>query len=193
MKVLLCEPNAERVNHACEKFDEQFKVTENALGELFSLFPVNTDPSHVLLKVVVLNRLYSTQILAVHAVADHIYQIGREIDDELAAGSLEIVKKIATVKIGEKERVNFSFASKFCNWHRQEIYPIYDSHVDKYLWGLLKQVSYTDPIFTHDSLWNYPEFVKVMESFRKHYGLDLFTFKQVDKFIWLQGEQSSAV
>jgi len=193
MNALLIEPTADNVKYACKKFDEAFSVTETALGTLFGMYPTNTDPSHVLLKVVTLNQLYSTQILAVHAVADHIYENRQEIDAGLNAGLPEVVDMIARVKIGEKERVNFSFASKFCSWHRPEIYPIYDSRVDKYLWGLQKQVSFSGVKFPHISLWVYPKFVKVMESFRTHYGLNLFTFKQIDKFIWLQGEQSSAV
>jgi len=118
MNALLIEPTADNVKYASKKFDEEFSVTETALGTLFGLYPTNTDPSHVLLKVVALNRLYSTQILAVHAVADHIYQNHQAIDDGLASGALEIVDKVACVKIGEKDRINLSFASKYCNWHR---------------------------------------------------------------------------
>ena len=187
MNALLIEPTADKVKYASKKFDEEFSVTETALGTLFGLYPTNTDTSHVLLKVVALNRLYSTQILAVHAVADHIYQNHQAIDDGLASGALEIVDKVARVKIGEKDRSNLSFASKYCNWHRPEIYPIYDSRVDKYLLGLQKQVRFSDSEFSHESLRNYPAFVKVMESFRKRYKLDSFPFKQIDKFIWLHG------
>jgi hypothetical protein len=35
--------------------------------------------------------------------------------------------------------------------------------------------------------WTYPDFRKAMDAFRKHYGLGSFTYKEIDKFLWLYG------
>jgi hypothetical protein len=36
-------------------------------------------------------------------------------------------------------------------------------------------------------LWDYPAFKKIVTQFRDKFGLGDFTFKQVDKFLYLQG------
>lgn len=79
-------PNPERVQDACTEFDGKYQVLEGALEVLFNHFPQNTDPRHVLLKVVTLNRLYAAGVLAVEALASHISEVGGEIDSALANG-----------------------------------------------------------------------------------------------------------
>jgi len=56
-------PNQSSVTAACKRFDEENAVVEQALAELFRQYPTNDNEAHVLLKVVALNRLYSTNIL----------------------------------------------------------------------------------------------------------------------------------
>ena len=80
-------PTPELVECACREFDEENRVTENALRNLFQCFPHNTEASEVLLKVLALNDLYSTRIPLnaalipnVFDVASHIHQRGRQID-----------------------------------------------------------------------------------------------------------------
>src|SRR5208282_2233175 len=92
-------PTAKLVRAACKQFDEENLTVEQALKELFNQYPGNNDLPHVLLKVVALNRLYSTQIFAVLDVARHIHRHAQEIDSALAAGSPEIVEKIAKVTL----------------------------------------------------------------------------------------------
>lgn len=116
-------PTKKRVLAACADFDQEYLVIEQALAELFSRYPENTNSSHVLLKVVTLNALYSTQIAtysqtipSVMDVAEHIRRNGSEIDSALAAGSPEIVDTIANVSVpGKKDRCYFSFATKYCS------------------------------------------------------------------------------
>lgn len=197
MNAEVSKPTAELVKKACERFDEDNLIVEQALKELFKQYPNNTDPSHVLLKVVTLNRLYSTQIFAVLDVAQHIARLGQEIDASLTAGSPEIVDKIARVTVSStgKQRINFSFATKYCSWHNPELYPIWDSRVDNYLWALQKQHQFanTEIFHSHPDLWDYGKFRDVMIAFRTAYGLSSFTFKDIDKFLWDQGGKRFAV
>jgi hypothetical protein len=73
MKVVLQQtPTVERLQAACEKFDQDNGVVEDALKTLFGHYHTNSDHHHVLLKVVALDRLYWTNIFAVHDVARHI-------------------------------------------------------------------------------------------------------------------------
>ena len=99
MNTVLRTPTAELVTAACKEFDQENLIIERALNELFSQYPRNSDHSHVLLTVVALNRLYSTQIFAVHDVARHIHQQAQDVDFALATGSPEIVDKIARVTL----------------------------------------------------------------------------------------------
>jgi hypothetical protein len=190
MEAALTIPTQELVRAACKDFDENL-IVEQALSELFGRYPSNNDLPHVLLKVAALNSLYSTQIFAVVEVARNIH--AQDIDPALAAGSPEIVHKIAKITIKGKERNNYSFATKYCNWHRPALYPIWDSHVDMYLWRLQKQSHFAKDFDSNAVLWNYPAFREVMTAFRDFYGLGSFTFKEIDKFLWSYGGKSPSV
>ncbi len=182
-------PSAKLVSEACERFDRENEVVENALADLFAHYPANDNPSHVLLKVVALNALYSTRILAVLKVARHIHELGAKLDEALRAGSPEAVDWIANVTIDEKNLYYYSFASKYCNWHRPDLYPSYELRVERYLWFLKKrEIFHSNALNTREDLWSYPTFCKVMNAFRDEFSLGAFNFKQIDKFLWSQAE-----
>jgi hypothetical protein len=183
---VLRRPTVDLVAEACKEFDKENLIIERALKELFNQFPGNSDLSHVLLNVVALNRLYSTQILAVMDVTQHIHRNAQDIDSALGAGSPQIVNKIArvTISVSGKERNNFSFATKYCSWHNPEAHPIWDSRVDRYLWTLQKQDHFAPFLTANADLRDYPKFREVIMAFRDFYGLGSFTFKDTDKFFW---------
>lgn len=189
MEAVLIAPNAQLIAKACEDFDRENLVTETALAELLAAYPGNDNPSHVLLKVVALNSLYTTRILAVLKLASHIAAQGAALDAALASGSSEAVDAVARVSMKDKDFTFYSFASKYCNWHRPNLYPVYDSRVDKYLWALKKQgVFETEAFSQRQDLYSYPRFCLILTAFREQFGLGSFTFKQIDKFMWSQGE-----
>lgn len=185
MSAALEAPTAERVKAANLKFDHENELTEHTLEELFRQYPGNSDLHHVLLKVVAVNSLYHTCIFALDTVARHIHENRRQIDAALASGSPEIVDVIARVKVKGKVYNFFSFATKFCSWHNPAAYPIYDAHVDHYLWNLQKQDHFAS--FLHPDLWNYPKFLQIMTAFRDEHKLSAFSFKEIDKFLFLEG------
>ena len=86
---LLATPTAELVRIRCDEFDRDpsTHLAEDALGQLWVQFPRNTETAHVLLKVLALNKLNSTQVrdIDVEILARHIAGIG--IDPLLAEGS----------------------------------------------------------------------------------------------------------
>jgi hypothetical protein len=199
MSKAFTEPTVENVKSACAIFDTWKDNPDPALTELFTRYPKNTDFVHVMLKVVTLNTLYSTMIRVysdhptVYDVARHIVDLN--IDTELDLHSVDLVYKIANTeeiakRLGKKKQLNYSFATKYCNWHRQDFYPIWDSRVDEYLWQLRnrekdKENGFRE--FKHEELWRYPEFKMVMDDFKAHFRLEDISFKMIDKFLFVEG------
>jgi len=185
MNAILEAPTPERVKAANAKFDQENELTEYTLQELFRQYPGNSDLRHVLLKVVAVNALYHTCIFALDTVARHIHSNHAQIDAALASGSPEMVDAIARVKVHGKHYNFYSFATKFCSWHNPAAYPIYDAHVDHYLWNLQQHDRFAS--FLHPDLWNYPKFLQIMQAFRDAHKLSSYSFKEIDKFLYLEG------
>jgi hypothetical protein len=187
MSDALLIPNAESVVEACKRFERDNEVVESTLKELFHLFPENSDLRHVLLKVVAVNSLYCCNILEVSELARHIQTNSEWIDSELKKGSPEVVDKIAKVSVQGKPRNFYSFATKYCNWHQPALYPIYCAKTDTYLRCVQQHDHFA--AFQQNDLRNYSKFSTIMAAFREFHGLGSFTFKQIDQFIFIQGEQ----
>jgi hypothetical protein len=175
-------PTFELVTKEGRDFDEENRLIEESLALLWAQFPHNTDTSQVLLKVLVLNKLYSTQVrdIDVLPLARHIAGLG--IDSLLTQGSLEAVDLITNCP---NLRKYFSFASKFCSWHNPTVYPIWDGNARACLWAYKKQDKFAN--FHNYDLWVYENFRTTIISFRAHYGLDSLTFKELDKFLFRSG------
>jgi hypothetical protein len=194
----LVTPTPERVEVARIQFNEANAVGEETLRNLFDQHRSNSDLHHVFLKVVALNFLYSTRILLystkvpdVGDVAKHINDIHRNIDPALDghAPKSEIVDQISRVLVPGKKYMNCcSFATKYCSWHDPESYPIWDSRVDAYLRCLQNQTDCGDD-FRLKGDWKYSDFLAVMTRLKKRYGLDSISFKDIDKFLWSEGER----
>jgi len=103
-------PTEDVVKAYINQFDQSQTPVERALSKLFGLFPANTVLDEVLLKVVALNTLYVTGILATYKVAEHIVSL--DVDPLLNARRPEVVHQIAKVPLGDKIRNNYSFATK---------------------------------------------------------------------------------
>jgi hypothetical protein len=185
----LIEPSEETVGNACRAFDGDDAATEMAVGSVFEAHPTNRVDWGVLLKVAILDRLYSTNLYDVRGMAVRICGIGEDIDAGLAAGSPDTVDRIA----GLGQRKAWSFASKYCSWHRQDAYPIWDSRVKRYL-QRLRQKTHLEFLGTNPDLWNrYAEFVKMISDLRNHYMLGAISFKDIDKFLYIHGREEDVV
>ena len=181
---MLPRPTVERIKAECHEFDQEYRLVEEALDQLRTQFPRNTDIPHVLLKVLVLNKLYSTRIndIDVEPLAHHIAGLG--VDPLLAKGSPHAVDLIADCP---GLRRYFSFATKFCSWHNPSAYPIYDRNVDECLWSYKKQDRFAK--FHRQDLGYYEKVVETVTAFSSFYVLNSLTFKQLDKFLWRLGDQ----
>jgi hypothetical protein len=178
----LPQPTVELVRAEGVIFDRENKDIEQALTELVKLFPLNTERYQILLKVAAINQLYSTNIYAIWSVADRIEKLG--IDADLTAGKRELVREMALVTIGNKQRNNVSFASKYCSWHQPKSYPIYDSRAELCLWAYRQQCGLS---FSRNNLWDYVSYVDAVKEFRDRFQLGELTFKEIDKFLYHTG------
>jgi hypothetical protein len=192
MSVELEKPTVEAVKAAVKTFDEKYRVFEDALTGLLEHYPNNTKTADVLLKVLTVNDLYSTQIPlfsdripTVYEVVDHIVE--RKIDSDLDSGSTGLIYDIARTEIHNKIHFNYSFATKYCSWHRQDLFPIYDSRVDEYLWYAQNQ-GWIDP-FKREELKIYKRLKDAITELQDKCGLGEFNFKQFDKFLYYEGEK----
>lgn len=177
-------PDIELVQSKIDQFDKQNKSVESGLVQLVRCFPENEDLGHVLVKVSAINSLYSTQIRGVMEVANVI--VAARIDSKLDAGDEDAVGSITKVEYSDKPRWNYSFATKYCSWHRPELFPILDSRVDFCLRSYKAKDSFAD--FTQENLWDYRKFREIVKKFQTHYRLE-FTFKNLDKFFYQLGNE----
>lgn len=179
-------PALEVVNSRIKQFNDDNEHAEKALTLLLDRFPTNTEMPDVLLKVAAINALYNTQIRGIHAVSEHIVTCG--IDSRLDQGDAAVVDAIASVFFNGKPRCNYSFATKYCSWHRPDLYPIYDSRVD---FCLREYATVPNPFATFRAadLWQYARFRELLKIFREHYGLSSINFKNLDKFLYVIGDE----
>lgn len=186
------KPTNELLDKYIEKFnkDKRYKPADKAIANLFLAFPNNKRLEDILLKISVINDLYSTNILGTFKMAEHIQCL--DIDDRLKQGNPELVNEIAKghgIRTTKKNtELNFySFATKYCNWHNQESYAIYDRFVDKVLMAYKRQDNFSD--FRQADLRNFRNFKKIIDDFAEYYGLTKHNLKEIDKFLWIYGKE----
>lgn len=169
----------ELVKKYIRRFDEEGKSIERTIAHLVKATPKNSRFEDVLVKVCVINVLYSAGIRGprnIEKMARRIHSLS--VDRHLASGDVGIVDKIARELGG---RSYCSLTTKYCSWHNPACYPIYDSNMMK----ALRLFGYEVGAACSD----YRRFVNVIESFRNRYGLTDFDFKAIDKFLYLYGRE----
>ena len=157
--------------------NERYYEADKAITNLIHAFPSNSDLSAVLIKVTTINKLYSTNIMAPFEVAKHIASL--RLEHKIATGQLSAVNSIRHVCISGIKKDFYSFATKYCNWHNLEAYPIYDSFVEK---SLRQFKCITGNIRIYKNL------KASIDYFRSQNDITEFTYKQIDKFLWMFGK-----
>jgi hypothetical protein len=182
-------PSQAEIEYYFKQWDslENYSLQESSLRKLYSrTYPLNDDIDDVLIKVCALNDFYSTNIFSPFTVAKHI--VALKIDYDLSQGDLAVVNRIASVTMNGGKKKNFySFATKYCSHHRPEIYPIYDSYVEKMLIYFQKRDGFYE--FSNQDLRTYSLFNNILMKFRGYYGLEVFDLKQIDKYLWQAGKK----
>ena len=180
-----CPQEVERYLRSWETL-ESYSAQEQALDELFTRHcPENRSLTDVLIKVSLVNSVYSTNIYSLVPVAQHILAL--DIDPRLSAGDLTVVGDIQKVTIGGKERNFYSFASKYCGHHAPETFPVYDRNVEKMLCYFRDADGLLD--FRDSELKEYPSFHRIFQQFRTAYGLTGYSLRDVSKYLWQMGKK----
>lgn len=181
------KPSKEEVEKYLKLWDslENYVLQENSLNKLFyKTYPKNTDIDDILIKASSLNDFYSTNIFSIFNVAKHIKELN--IDERLANKDETLVNELAKVKINDKEKNFYSFATKYCSHHFPTIYPIYDYYVEKVLLYFRDKDHFLD--FKKSDLKKYDLFKNILISFRNYYGLNEYNLKDIDRYLWQLGK-----
>lgn len=118
-------------------------------------------------------------------MAKHILSL--DVDERLRGGDPNLVNEIARVKISEKSKNFYSFATKYCSHHRPNDYPIYDYYVERVLVRFKKNDNFYQ--FTNVDLRDYVKFKEIILVLSELYNLQRFNLKQVDQYIWQLGKE----
>ena len=165
---------------------EKYRLQEDSLGLLFREFcPENKKIEHVLLKVCALNDFYSTNIFDTYSVAKHVLEM--DIDNRLRSGDCSLVNELAIVTIKGKKKNFYSFASKYCSHHQPERFPIFDSFVERLMMHYKKEHGFAK--FRKAELKDYKRFIEIIRGFQKFYGLESFSLREIDIYLWLAGKR----
>lgn len=167
--------------------DKKTNYTETALIKLFaSTYPLNINLDEIVIKVSALDNLYSTQLRMSGGCVQMSHHIkALNIDHRLQSGDLSLVDDIANITLpdGKSSRL-YSFASKYCSFHRPEVFSIYDSYVD----GVLKHFNKIDGFYGKGmNNKDYLKYIDAINSFITFYELEEHSLKEVDKYLWQLG------
>ena len=169
---------------------ENYRNQENALNKLFhETYPKNNDINEILIKVATLNDFYSTHILNIFKVAQHIKNI-KNLDDRLQKGDEKLIKEIAKVGLKNKNGkkiIFYSFATKFCSHHNDKDFAIYDRYVEKILMHFKKH-NFSKNFTKKEDLKEYSNFKNILLDFRVYYKLDC-NLKELDRYLWQLGRK----
>lgn len=182
-------PNKKIIEEYLIKWDnleEHYIWQESSLDKLFHKdYKYNTDLNEILIKCSCLNDFYSTNIFLIYPVAKNIYDL--KIDKRLKDGDPSLVNDIARVTISGKEKVFYSFASKYCSHHNNIEFPIYDYFVDRMLMYFKSKDKFAK--FTKDDLKDYVKFKDILIRFKKFYNIDEYNLRDIDKYLWIAGKE----
>ena len=188
-KSLPPKPSVSEVNKYLNEWEnlEGYTSQERALNKLFlELLPGNSEITDILLKASCLNDFYSTNIFAIHSVAEHILSV-KDLDKRLKSGDINLVSELEEVKIGDNKRYFYSFATKYCSHHNPIAFPIYDSYVEKVLVYFNKVDKFSS--FKIKDLKDYRKFKGILLDFQRYYKLERFDLKEIDRYLWLLGKE----
>lgn len=176
------KPCVEQAKIYLKKWDEldDYVNQEIAINKIIALCPNNDNITDILVKSAMINQYYSTRIVRLYDVAKVILKLG--VDERLALGDYDIVNEIA----GHCEKDYYSFVTKYCSFHNQNAYAIYDSFVDNVLWYFKDDIQYD---FKRNDLRNYKIFIRVINCFISEFGLEQFSLKEIDRYLWQLGKE----
>lgn len=172
--------NVQTIRQYINRFmeNERYSQADRAITSLVQTYPSNIDFTSVLLKVTVINKLYSTNIMSTFDVARHIVSLN--IEANILDGDMHVINLIRRINIANHHRDIYAFATKYCNWHNFNSYPIYDTFV-------AKSLRHFDVV--QGNLRVYDNLKLAIDTFKQQNQLEQFNYKEIDKFLWQHGKE----
>lgn len=161
-------------------FEDDIRVME-----YFKNHPENTDVTEVVLKVSAVQHPEIDHVVKSRSVvAKHI--VALQIDGRLQEADAQLVNDIAHLDYENRQYYLYPFASRYCNYHRPADYPIYDSTIEKILKIYYEHVQ--EEKISDEALKDYSSFKQYMLDFRSALNMEQYNFKEIDKFVWIYGD-----
>lgn len=201
-------PTPDLIDKKIKEFDNNEQLNEKALELLFNTFKSNTDEKEILLKVVTLNNRYSAG-LTDNFLSKEKCDIYEKENKDKPTNVIVMTKHIAEIEsqqcyfskeydpisiVKELRKIDgyqdsYSFATKYVAWtFRDKNIPIVDGYVKSLLYHINKKECFYEKLVWND-LEDYPTYCEVYKSFVEHFKLDKYSYKQIDKYLWLYGKE----
>jgi hypothetical protein len=171
--------------------DETSMLFYEAVRQTFEGCPGNSDKSFVLLKFIVLNNLYQTNVMARDKMVDHLHNLAlkKGLDRLLISGKSEAVNKIRLghgilVKKGPKERDFYSFAAKYCHFSNPRCYPVYDRYVSIAVMNL-RESNHIE-FHNQDDFYEPKMFRDIIDQIIERFGFA--DYQEADRALWVYGQ-----
>lgn len=182
-------PSESELNKYLNLWDtlSDYVAHEEALAMIFRMDPefrLNTDLRCIIIKCSALNDFYATNIYRIAPVARKIHEIP-DFDKRLTSGDDTLVDEIAMVD----GRRNYSFATKYCSHHQPLLYPIFDRYVADVIAELRRRNPTAFRFRNKKALNDYTTFRGAIDDFRRAYGLETYSYKDIDRYLWQLGKE----
>jgi len=160
---------------------KQWHVSEATLDSLAEKFPGFSDET-ALLKVVAVNGLYGTNVMALFRMAAHVKEV--IVKTNVLIAGPELVEQIALLRNpnGGTVKRHHSFASKFAHFFvDSERFPIMDSYAVS-----MVRLHLGTENWRQDAEKPYIAFVENLKTLRTLAGLNA-TNRELDRYLWIAG------
>lgn len=169
-------------------FDINYHRDEIELKKLFLHEQLLTDEI-IHKRVKTLNVLYHTHLWQENIIdiEQFLIQGGEVFESKILSGNMDTVAALAD----RNNRNCFVFATKYCSFVNPDEYPIYDSLVSNVLYYLHNRKPLLEGKLSFEMIRqnrDYKTFKDIVDMFKKQYGLENCSYREIDKFLWLVGK-----
>lgn len=180
-------PLEEIIHPYFDKFKglEGYFVEDDSALRFFRTHSANIEAQDILLKIGEVRDKDLIKDEAQDVMVAHILSL--QIDPLLEQANAQLVNDIASVNFNGQEKNYYAFASRYCNYHDQDSYPIYDQLMVTVLELYFKRIKKST--FDEQELLNYLSFKKLMREFVLSFHIPVFNYRELDKFIWVYGRE----
>jgi hypothetical protein len=190
------ESTQKKLHEYVEKFRKDDLDYFEAVQQIFKKYPKNVIKAEVAIKFAVLDKLYSTVIFDKDKMINHIHNLATKesLDNMLRRGNLEAIEKIRRghriLTKSNKERDNYSFATKYCHFSNPKCYPLYDQYVE---WAISelkekRKIEFEIPktLTLHEILVKPENLKKIIDRIIQEFKL--IDYQTADRALWKYGK-----